>query len=244
MGEPAKVSGWKAKTGAEGGLAPGAGMLGACAVKRLSGVDGRRRHARSGSGIGNATVERRYDRHGAAERARQRREVGFGDKGGLRTSNREVADASDRDRRRRHIRAGGSLLATWRNGLCRCRLTLRRQRLIRVQRRRRPCGARPRHAACPWRRRGDRGRGAALRGAWNLRRQRIHGEHGRARAWPRNRLARQTAEQRVRDRGNPGGVGRLALPRRYPLKFAAEGDSRRTLQGRPSLPAIREAQAS
>ena len=122
-------------------------------VKRLGGVDRRRRHARSGSGIGNAAVERRYDRHGAAERARQRREVGFADKGGLRTSNREVADASDRDRRRRHIRAGGSLLATWRNGLCRCRLTLRRQRLIRVQRRRRPCGARPRHAACPWRRR-------------------------------------------------------------------------------------------
>ena len=124
--------------------------------------------------------------------------------------------------------AGGTLLAIWRNGLCRRRLTLRRQRLVSMQRRRRSCGARPRHAPCPWRRRGSRGRRCGNRGAWNLRRQRIHGKdryRGWASAWPRHRLTRQTAEQRVGDRCNPRGVGRLALGRRHAFEFTADGNS-------------------
>ena len=115
--------------------------------KWLGRIDGSRRQCCAGYAVGNAAVERRNDRHGAAKRARQRREVGVAGKRGLRISNRDVSGACGRDGDSRHRRSGRPLFPRRRDRLGWRRLALRGQRFKSVDVRCGPARARSRNSA-------------------------------------------------------------------------------------------------
>ena len=136
-----------------------------------------------------------------------------------------IAGACKRDGDSRHRRCGRSLLARWRHRLGGRRLALRGQRLISVHGRcgprSRPVPARRSRQASDWAKRAAR-RWARPAPAPSRHRRRRPAPRAGLRPGPPRRSAGTTPEQRVRDRGDPRGIGRLALRSRGAFEVAAK----------------------